>query len=90
MVWQPVRAQVLSDTHPYALPNKVAAYSDGQSAMWYLWRGKPVQAKVSLKVAGVKPGRYRVVVVGRAEGKSGAVHTGYRIGHRFTGGSTRA
>jgi len=29
-------------------------------------------------------------VVIPAEDKSGAVHTGYRIGHRFTGGGTRA
>ncbi len=47
--------------HPYAPPNKVAACGDGQSAMWYLWREQPVQAKVSLKVAGVNPGRYRMV-----------------------------
>lgn len=46
---------------PYALPNKVVACSDGQGAMWYLWRKQPIEARITLKLPGIRQGKYRVV-----------------------------
>lgn len=46
---------------PYAPPNKVVACSDGQSAMWYLWREQPIDARITLKLPGIRQGKYRVV-----------------------------
>lgn len=46
---------------PYAPPNKVAACGEAPYAIWYLWREEPIDARMTLRIRGVKQGRYRVV-----------------------------